>query len=102
MGQTMRGVIPGPAKVVYAMEEGLGDSKHERWFCWLRGSAVTLDVCYVIEVAANPTATVERCALVLPVKSMSSDEGDVVGVSEWRSFGKPNFFIMAENDVVEK
>ena len=102
MGQAMRGIAPGPANVVYAMEESLGDSKHERCFYSFRGSAATLDVCYVIEVAANPTATAERCALVLRVKSMGSDEGDVMDVGEWRAFSKPDFFVMTKNNVIEK
>ena len=98
----MRGIAPGPANVVYAMEESLGDSKHERCFYSFRGSAATFNVRNVIEVAADPTATAELRALILRIKSMSSDESDVMGVGEWSSFSKPDFFIMAENNVIEK
>ena len=102
MGQAMRGIAPGPANVVYAMEESLGDSKHERCFYSFHGSAATFNVRDVIEIAADPTATAELRALILRIKSMSSDESDVMGVGEWRSFSKPDFFIMAENNVIEK
>ena len=101
MGQAIRGIIPGPAKVVYAMEESLGDSKHERRFYSFRASAATFDVCNMVEIATNPTATAELRALVLRIKSMSSDESDVMDVGEWSSFSEPDFFI-AENNIIEK
>ena len=97
----MRGIAPGPANVIYAMEESLGDSKHERCFYSLHGSAATFDVRDVIKVAADPTAVAELRALVLRIKGMRSDKSDVLGVSERGSFSEPDLLI-AENDVVEK
>ena len=97
----MRGIAPGPANVVYAMEESLGDSKHERCFYSLHGSAATFDVRDVIKVAADPTAVAELRALVPRIKSVCSDKSDIMGVGEWSSFSEPDLF-MAEDNVVEK
>ena len=94
-------VAPGPTNVVYAMEESLGDSKHERCFCSLHGSAATFDVRNVIKVAADPTAAAELRALVPRIKSMRSDKSDIMGVGEWSSFSEPDFFI-TENNIVEE
>ena len=101
MGQAMRGVAPGPADVVYAMEESLGDSEHERCFYSLHGSAATFDVRDVIEITADPTAVAELSALVSRITSMRSDKSDVMGVGEWSSFSEPDLF-MAEDNVIEK
>ena len=98
----MRGIVPSPANVIYAMEEGLGDSKHERCFCSLHSSAATFDVRNVIEIAADPTpATAELRALVLRIKSMCSDKSDVMDVGERSSFSEPDFFV-AENNIIEE
>ena len=83
------------------MEESLGDSKHERCFYSLHGSAATFDVRDVIKVAADPAAPAKLRALVLRVESMRSDKCDVMDVSEWSSFSEPDLF-MAEDNVVEE
>ena len=101
MGQAMRGIAPGPANVVYAMEESLGDSKHERCFYSLHGSAATFDVRDVIEVAADPTAAPKLRVCVMRIMSMRFDEVDVVGVGEWRSVGEPDLFVPKDNVIKE-
>ena len=101
MGQAMRGIAPGPANVVYAMEESLGDSKHERCVCSLHGSATTFDVRNVIKVAADPTAAAELRVLVTRIMGMRSDKRDVMDVGEWRAFGEPDFCIPKDNVVKE-